>query len=286
MTASPRVIFLTGAASGIGLHLAQRLARPENRLLLADLQQGRLAELAAQHGWPSDRVQCVELDVRKADQWERAIELATTTWGQIDVLLNVAGVVRPGYVHEGSPDDIDFHLDINARGTMIGTQAVARRMVAQRSGHIVNIASMAALAAVPGIALYSASKFAVRGFSLAVAQELRPHGVAVTCVCPDAVQTPMLDLQLDYPQAALTFSGRSPLTVEQVGDLIVNRVLVDRPLEAILPASRGLLAKLTSFWPATAARVLPRMLAVGRQHQLEAKSKFQARGADSNGSTP
>ena len=80
-------------------------------------------------------------------------------------------------------------------------------MIPLGSGHIVNIASLASLVPSPGLALYSASKYAVRAFSLAAAEELREHGVAVTTVCPDAVRTAMLDKQLDYPEAALTFTA-------------------------------------------------------------------------------
>src|SRR5205823_4569252 len=112
-----------------------------------------------------------------------------------------------------------------------------------RHGHIINIASMAALAPIPGISLYSASKYAVRGFSLAAAQELRAHGVYVTVVCPDAVQTPMLDAQLAHDEAAATFSGPRLLTVEEVGRAIIGQGLARRPLEIYLPPSRGWLAR-------------------------------------------
>src|SRR5690606_20076022 len=115
--------------------------------------------------------------------------------GSLDLLLNVAGVLRPGHVHVLSAGEIDLHLDVNAKGVMYGTQAAAREMVRHGGGQIINIASMAALAPIPGIALYSASKFAVRAFSLAVAYELAPHNVRVSVICPDAVSTPMLDLQ-------------------------------------------------------------------------------------------
>ena len=89
--------------------------------------------------------------------------------GRIDVLMNVAGIIAPGKVHEITADRMLSHLDVNARGVMLGTQAAARQMVRQGQGHIINIASLAGLAPIPGIAPYTASKFAVRGFSLAVA---------------------------------------------------------------------------------------------------------------------
>ena len=140
---------------------------------------------------------------------------------------------------------------------MLGTQTAARQMVRQGSGHIVNISSMAGIAPIPGIASYTASKFAVRGFSLAVAHELRPHGVSVSCVCPDAVETPMLELQMSHAAAALTFTAKRFLTVEDVGRAVFDHVLPRRPLEVTLPRRRGWLAKLTSLWPSTTGWLLP-----------------------------
>jgi 3-oxoacyl-[acyl-carrier protein] reductase len=129
------------------------------------------------------------------------------------------------------------------------------------------MASLAAHCPVPGLALYAASKFAVRGFSLAAALELRPRGVFVSIVCPDAVQTPMLDLQLEYPEAALSFSGPRPLTVQEVTRVIVEKVLPNRPLEVLIPRSRGALARAVSVWPGLALRLAPSMLRRGAARQ-------------------
>ncbi len=275
-SAEAPVTLLTGAASGIGRHLATILSARGHRLLLADIDQAGLLSLAEKLGVGGDRVLTRQLDVRSLDDWHGAMAELIQRWGRIDVLLNVAGVVRPGLVHESTPDDVAYHLDINAKGLILGSQLAAQRMVAQRSGHIINFASMAALAAVPGIALYSASKFAVRGFSLALAHELRPHGVAVTVICPDAVQTPMLDLQLDYPQAALTFSGKRPLTVEDLGKLVVDRVLPRRPVEATLPRYRGWMAKVSSLTPSLALAMLPGLTKQGLRRQAAAKAAYES----------
>src|SRR6185295_6401487 len=111
----------------------------------------------------------------------------------------------------------------------------ARRMIPAHRGHIVNIGSLASLSPVPGLSLYVASKFAVRGFTLSAAMELREHGVSVTLIMPDAVETPMLDKQVAYKEAAMTFSGQRPLTVHDIERLIVDTVLPYKPLEAAIP---------------------------------------------------
>ncbi|MGD9645512.1 MAG: SDR family NAD(P)-dependent oxidoreductase [Pirellulales bacterium] len=274
-TTSPRVAIVTGAASGIGRHLVGRLAGLGDRLLATDVNLAALESAAGQDSWPTDRVHLASLDVRDAAAWRQTIDRAVATWGRLDLLANIAGVVQPGLVHEQSPADVDLHLDINAKGVIYGTQAAAAVMVAQRSGQIVNLASMAALAAVPGIALYTASKWAVRGFSLAIAQELAPHNVRVSIICPDAVQTPMLDKQLDYPEAALTFSGPRFLNVEEVGRAIVEQALDRGRLEVTIPWSRALLSKLTSCFPSLAAKTLPTLTAKGLKQQSAARERMR-----------
>ena len=270
---SPRVFLITGCASGIGRHLAERAAAAGHQLLATDIHVEELLKQSGRFGGQSTRLKMAQLDVCDAVAWQAMIDQVVQTWGRIDVLLNVAGVVLPGNVHEITPERMLAHLDVNARGTMLGTQAAARQMVRQGAGHIVNIASLAGIAPIPGIASYTASKFAVRGFSLAVAHELRPHGVSVSCVCPDAVETPMLELQMSYEAAALTFSAPRFLSVEDVGRVIFDRVLPRRPLEVLIPRHRGWLAKLTSLFPWTEGWLLPGMVRGGRKRQAEYRAR-------------
>ena len=198
--------------------------------------------------------------------------------------MNVAGYLKPAYTRDLTAKDLDLHLDVNVKGVVFGTRAAARRMVPAGRGHIINIGSLASLAPVPGLSLYSASKFAVRGFSLAAATELSRHGVAVTLIMPDAVQTPMLDLQLDYDEAALTFSGDRALTVEEIERVIVERVLPDRPMELTVPAGRGSLARIANAAPALSRWLAPVLRGKGlaNQKRMRARGKLGAgRGAPS-----
>jgi NADP-dependent 3-hydroxy acid dehydrogenase YdfG len=261
-----KTYFVTGAASGIGRHLAAELLKRGARVLATDRNRAGLDALR-QDSDAGDQLWVETQDVRDATQWQRLIEQMAQRWGRVDVLLNVAGVIRPGWVQEGGPSDVDFHLDVNAKGVMHGTHAAARQMLGQGGGHIVNIASLAGIAPIPGLSLYSASKFAVRGFTLAIAQELVPRGVKVTVVCPDAVQTPMLDLQVGYEQAAMTFSGSRILTVEDVAKVILGRVLEKAPLEVMIPGGRGWLAKLASAFPDMNALLLESLRKKGQKRQ-------------------
>ncbi len=275
--AESRVMVVTGAASGIGRHLVGLLAAGGHRLVAADLDLARLREEARAAAWPEAMVLLRELDVRDAVAWPAVIDLAFQAWRRLDVLLNVAGVLRPSDAHTAPAQDVDLHLDINAKGVIHGTRAAAVRMVAQGQGHIVNMASLAAHAPVPGLSLYVASKFAVRGFSLSVAYELRPLGVDVSVVCPDAVWTPMLQPLVTRPEAALAFSSSRLLTAEEVGRVIVERVLRKRPLEVILPRSRGLLAKAASLWPGLGLRLAPLLMRRGQARQSALRAERELR---------
>ena len=273
MSTTDQVFVLTGAASGIGRRLAGAIAERGGRVLALDLNEEALAASAREDGWPEDRVVTRRLDVRDPEAWAAVLDEAIERWGRIDVLLNVAGFLRPGWAHQTESAHVDLHFDVNVKGVIHGTRAAAERMIAQGSGHIVNIASMAGLAPIPGLSLYSASKFAVRGYTLAAALELRRHGVHVTCVCPDAVQTPMLDLQKDYEEAAMTFSGPKTLTPHDVERAILGKVLRERAIEVMIPPSRGWLAKLGSFFPSLGFKLMPGM----RKKGLAAQSRARAR---------
>jgi 3-oxoacyl-[acyl-carrier protein] reductase len=273
---TPTRFFLTGCASGIGRHLADVLAAQGHTLFATDLDEPAMrAHADGSRLWPQDRVHVRQLDVRDDLAWSRVFAEAVRTMGAVDVLINVAGYLLPGYVGDFDAEAVHRHIDVNTKGVIFGTHTAARHMLARGDGHIINIASLAALAPIPGIALYSASKYAVRAFSLAAAQELAPRGVAVSVVCPDAVQTPMLDLQVGYREAAITFSGSRVLTVADVAEAIVRRVLPRRPLELHLPRSRALLARLADLFPRVALWLRPGLERRGRARQQQRQSERQ-----------
>lgn len=263
--------FLTGAASGIGKHLALALARRGKRVFATDVNEAGLALTAREAHTTEDRFVTAQLDVTRGDDWERAFTAAVAAFGAIDVLVNVAGFLHPGRVADLVERDIDTHLAVNVKGVALGTQAAAKHMTARGQGHVINVGSLASLAPVPGLAMYCASKFAVRGFTLAAATELAEHGVAVTLIMPDAVKTPMLDLQKDFEEAALTFSGAAPLDVTDVERVFFDVVLPRRPLEVTLPLSRGALARVANGAPALSRVLYPILKKKGLAQQARSK---------------
>jgi NAD(P)-dependent dehydrogenase (short-subunit alcohol dehydrogenase family) len=267
------VFLLTGCASGIGRHLTRALSSLGHQVVATDVNETGLGEAAKADGWNDALVLRRKLDVRDPADWQRTLEATLATFKKLDVLMNIAGYLLPGWSWELDGTQIDRHLDINVKGVMHGVSVVGRHFVAQGRGHVINIGSLASLAPVPGLSLYSSSKFAVRGFTLAVAQELIPKGVKVSLVMPDAVQTPMLDLQVDYEQAAMTFSGPRALTVEDIERAIIDEVLPNAPLELPIPFTRGAVARFATFLPAAAMTLGPLFTRKGRAEQAKRKKK-------------
>lgn len=260
-----KTFLVTGAASGIGHELSRQLLKRGDKVCACDINVAALQPLQALA--VPGQLLLEGLDVRKPADWLRVTETMVAAWGSIDVLANIAGVLRSNWVRDTPAEDVDFQIDINVKGVIYGTQAVLPHMLPRKQGHIINIASLAGLSPVPGLSLYSASKFAVRGYSLAAGMELAEQGIAVTAVCPDAVQTPMLDIQKGQEQTALTFSGPRALSAGEVVEAILGPVLANRPLEISLPGWRGATAKFAGTFPGLSAHALGMMRRSGLRRQ-------------------
>jgi 3-oxoacyl-[acyl-carrier protein] reductase len=261
---------ITGAASGIGYELARVLLQRGDAVMACDINPEPMGQLSSA-AKPAANLQIRQLDVRDPVQWDALMQQAARLWPRIDTVMNVAGVMRAGSVEQITAADVDVQLDINCKGLIHGTQAAFRVMRNQADqngrGHIINIASLAGITPIPGASLYSASKFAVRGYSLSVVHELRKFGIALTVVCPDAVATPMVTPYHHKPEAALIFSGSRLLQTDEVVRAIVNVGLTKRPMELTMPKGRAWLAKLAGNWPGLAGMLVDTMINKGRKKQ-------------------
>lgn len=247
-------VLVTGAASGIGLKLSEALLAQGHTVVATDIRADAAVGFAL-----------TPLDVRDHRAWQRLLQ----EHRDLDALCNVAGVLRPGWVCEAAPEDVALQLDVNVKGLMYGTQAAARVMRARGHGRIVNVASFAGIFPTPGILVYSASKFAVRGYSLAAAAELAEYGVQVSVVCPAGVDTPMLDLQRDREEAAITFSSARALRPDEVVAGILRCLHAPRaPMEVLLPGGSGWLLKRVASSNALYRLFVSQLRRVGRKHQM------------------
>ncbi len=270
MKFSDKTIIVTGAGGGIGSEIV-RLLRDEGATVIAtDFSDEAVKKLEAQY--KSGQVIAAKHDVRADKDWQNIIKIATNSGRKIDCLINGAGVLKPSYVYQSTSDNVDFHIDVNVKGLMLGCIFASQVMKEQRSGHIINVASLAGVAPIPGISLYSASKFAARGYSLAIANELKEFDVKVTVICPDAVKTPMLDLQVEYEEAALTFSGSESLEAADVARSIVDAI-DSNEVEMLIPMYRGLIAKVSNFAPDLSSLLLNPLKSAGLSRQAALKNK-------------
>lgn len=250
-----QVAIITGAASGVGRHFATELRRrrPQMRLVLADVSHETLAE-----AFPvGENVVLRAFDIRSADEWQRVVDDTLERFGAVDYLCNIAGIDRVAMFIDQPLENIDTLVDTNLKGSLYGMRIVAEQMAARGSGQIINMASLAGVSPTPGTSIYSATKFGLRAVSIAAAVELRSRGVYVTVICPDLVDTALLDQHVEDedPEAvALIFSGSRALTVDEVSEAIF-RAMRDRPIEIDLPFSRGLLSKVASAAPGVLLRL-------------------------------
>lgn len=193
--------FITGAGAGIGRAIALEMVREGADLCVTDLDGAaaeRVCEEARQMRSGANVVMDT-LDVRDATALARAVAGAAERLGGLDLAVNNAGVSSMRPVVDLTEDDWDFNMDINAKGVFLSCQAEVREFLRRKArGAIVNTASMAGKKAAPLLAHYSASKFAVIGFTQALALEVAQHGIRVNAVCPGYVRTSMQEREVRW----------------------------------------------------------------------------------------
>lgn len=185
---------VTGGAAGIGLAIARRLVGAGVGVAIADIDEAAASKAADGLG-----AAAVAMDVRQRKSVETGFERAIVALGGLDILCANAGVSTMNKVADLTDEEWDFNLDVNARGVFLTNQCAVRYFLRTKTkGTIVNTASLAAKAGAPLLAHYSASKFAVLGFTQALAREVAADGIRVNCVCPGLVKTAMQSREIEW----------------------------------------------------------------------------------------
>lgn len=188
-----KVALVTGAGRGIGRAIAVAYAAEGAAVVLVARSRADLAGVAAEIRQGNGRALAIPTDVTQDGAVEAMVEQALTDLGRIDVLVTSAGTAAFGAVADSKPGDWDTMLALNLRAVMVCCRAVLPAMLRQRTGTILNVGSIASKRALPGSAVYTATKTAVDAFSRVLAEELRPHGVRVGVLVAGAVDTPLWD---------------------------------------------------------------------------------------------
>ncbi|KRB74149.1 short-chain dehydrogenase [Nocardioides sp. Root190] len=183
-----KTIAITGGARGIGYQTAKELIGRGHRVAIGDIDEARAKEAADELGISS----VARLDVTDPDSFRAFLNMVETQLGPIDVLINNAGIMPTGHVHEEEDTVTRRQVEINVLGVIFGTKLALQRMLPRRAGHIINTASLAGELSVPGLATYCGTKFAVIGFTEAARQEYRKSGVCLSTVRPTFTNTELV----------------------------------------------------------------------------------------------
>jgi len=220
-----KVVFITGASSGIGRSCARAFASQDARLILAARRRDRLEELAAELKLlPRRKVLILALDVRSRTAVERAVNEIPPAWDAVDILVNNAGLSRGlDKLHEGKLDDWEEMIDTNVKGLLYVSRAIIPGMVKRGRGHIINIGSVAGHEVYPNGNVYCATKFAVKALSKGLRLDLSGTGVRVSSVDPGLVETEfsLVRFRGNKERAEKVYQGLTPLSPDDIADAIV-----------------------------------------------------------------
>lgn len=207
---------VTGAAGGIGRGVALELAREGATVLVSDLEGQRAGgeETVRLIEAIGGRARFVTSDVTSAADAEALVAAVVDEHGRLDYAVNNAGVAVHKRLADVEESEYDWVLDVNLKGTFLGMRAQLRQMVAQGGGSIVNVSSVAGLAAVRDIGVYTASKHGIMGLTKNAAMEYGESGIRVNAVCPNAIRTPLMDISPPEFVKALI----APQAMQRVGE--------------------------------------------------------------------
>lgn len=222
------IALITGATSGIGEATARLLA-PTHFLILTGRRQDRLEAISKELEVKTD-VWTLNFDVRDQDVVNNAIESLPEQWQPIDVLINNAGNAHGlSTIQEGDSADWDAMIDINVKGLLYVSKAIIPGMIERKSGHIVNIGSIAGIEVYPKGNVYNASKFAVHALTQGMRMDLNPYGIRVSEIKPGLVETEfsLVRFKGDEEKASSVYKGFEPLIADNIADAV--KYIITRP---------------------------------------------------------
>jgi short-subunit dehydrogenase len=250
-----KIVVITGASSGIGAWMAQELSRLGAFVVLIARSEKKLQQAAA---FMQGKHECIVTDITSSEQVFAAFHKIIHTYGKIDILINNAGFGVFESFNEADLGMMEQMMDVNYMGTVRCAKAVLPYMMEAKSGHIVNIASLAGKIGTAKSSGYCASKHAVLGFTNSLRQELKETGIYITAVNPGPIDTPFFDLadpSGNYSRKMKPYMLRP----EKVGQAVL-RAIVKRKMEINLPVYYGWAAKFIMVFPWISNKIVYRFL--------------------------
>lgn len=245
-----KVVIVTGASSGIGEAAAKLFGLHGAKVVLAARRLDRLELIAKEIDSTGSSVLVVAADITKLADIQNLVDRTISRFGRIDILINNAGFGRLDWLENLDPvKDIQAQHAVNVIGVIQMTRQVLPVMQSQKSGHIINMASMAGFVAMPTYSIYASTKFAIRGFSEALRREVKPWGIHVSVILPGGVATEFASHTDINRKTNLTTPTAILLTAEEVADAVVRTVVRPKRL-VFLPWFYRLTAWLNFMFPA------------------------------------
>lgn len=268
-------ILITGASQGIGKALAEAAVRRGARVLAVARSQPLLDELtkglAGLNGSHSGRLETLDADITKPDDRRRMVEASEQRFGGLDILINNAGIGATGHFVETNPENLRKIMEVNFFGLTEMTRAFIPMLRRGTNPAIVNISSIAAKRGIPARSEYSASKFAVQGFSVALRAELAKDGIDVLLVCPGLTQTNFSQNMLEQ-KARIQMDHMRGMTAEQVAEAALAAIARGKR-EVVLTFQGKLMSFVNRFLPRLADRIAARRVRSLFQDEIAARKK-------------
>ncbi|HOZ31190.1 MAG TPA: SDR family oxidoreductase [Bacteroidales bacterium] len=226
-----KTVLISGATAGIGKAIAFLLAKKSYNLIITGRREDRLIEIKNRiESETSSQVHILNFDIRNNAEVCKAIDSLSDNWKKVDILINNAGLASGlDPIHEGEIEDWDKMIDTNIKGLLYLTRKVAPMMIEQKSGHIINIGSIAGKEVYPNGNIYCATKCAVDSLTKAMRIDLLPYGIKVSQVAPGLVNTEFSEVRFhgDKQRADKVYDGLKPLCADDIADIILY--LITRP---------------------------------------------------------
>jgi NADP-dependent 3-hydroxy acid dehydrogenase YdfG len=239
-----KVVVITGASSGLGEATARHLAQHGAKLVLGARRLDRLQALARELSLGDEAI--VRMDVTNRAEVDSLVKRAIEVHGRVDVMLNNAGLMPQAPLEKLDVADWDRMIDVNLKGVLYGIAAALPHMQRQKSGHFINVSSVAGHKVGPGFAVYAATKHAVRALSEGLRQEVKPYNIRTTVISPGAVATELPNSVTDpetaarirdfYAQAAIpadSFARVVAFAISQPDEVDINEILFRPTQQAV-----------------------------------------------------
>ena len=233
-----KVVVITGASSGLGEAAARHLSALGATVVLGARRVHRIEALARELEAGRHKALAMATDVTRREDVRRLVDTAVKTYDRVDVIVNNAGLMPHSPLERLKVDDWDRMIDVNIKGVLYGIAAVLPHMTRQKSGHVINVSSVAGHKVGPGGAVYSATKYAVRVISEGLRQEVKPYGIRTTVISPGAVATELpssasepdvaANLQKFYEEYAIpadSFARCVAFALSQPDEVDINEIL-------------------------------------------------------------